>query len=255
VIFGMIMFAVVFFVLIWIGHRYADPVAEDGPPFAFRREERDGIASGGVAAVALALVLAGPVFAKAIQDQPAVSIADLPLPELRSCSQLDQAIAEEFPNFAGADYEKRARYACGDFLTSLYVAGYGAQEQGKELISWANRVWPSDWSRYVDQTTVSLQSEDSHVDVQQVAVSHPGGSRLIWFWYQVGPSVSSNGIHVKLLETLQILMLKPVESSIVVVAVTGDRESDMAYLRKELERHANQIMRWNRERVALGAAK
>jgi EpsI family protein len=255
VIFGMVMFAAAFVVLIWIGYRYADPVTEDDPPIAIRREELHGTVSTGVVVLGLALVLAGPAFAKAIRDQPGVSIADLPFPELHSCIQPNQAIVEEFPTFLGADYEKRARYACGDFRTSLYVASYSEQEQGKELVSWANRVWPRDWSRYVEQTRVSLQLADGHVDVQQIAVSHPRGSRLIWFWYQVGPSVSGNETHVKFLEALQLLTFDPVESSVVVIAVAGDSQSEMDTLRNELERHTNQIMRWNRERVALGAAR
>jgi hypothetical protein len=67
--------------------------------------------------------------------------------------------------------------------------------------------------------------------------------------------VSGNETHVKFLEALQLLTFDPVESSVVVIAVAGDSQSEMDTLRKELERHANQIMRWNRERVALGAAE
>jgi EpsI family protein len=255
VVFGMLMFAMAFLALIWFGNKYADLEAEDGMPSVSPHKVRGAIVHAGLVAVTIAVVLTGPVLAKAIQSLPAVAIADLPPPDLRNCGESDALAVEGFPTFAGADYERRTYFACGDFLVRLYVASYSEQEQGKELISWANRVWPSEWWRYVEQTTVSLEIEAGPVNVQQVAVSHPAGQRLVWYWYQVGLSVSSNPVGVKTLETLQLLALKPVESSVVVIEVTSDRDSDVAELRKELERHASQVMRWNSERVALGAAQ
>lgn len=252
VIFGMVLFAVAFIAMIWIGEGYADPTTEDSQPFIGECGVSGGAASGALIIVTLVIVMAGPHFSAAVTNRGAPPIADLPLPGLERCQGLYDWTSDETAEFPTADYQKRRMFACGDYQTSIYIASYGEQRQGKELISWANRVWPNSWRRYVDRSTISIRTSGGSTNVKQVLVRHPEGWRLIWYWYQVGSTVTSSQNTVKLLEALRALTLQPVESSIVVVSFIGSTENRAAELREQLERHADRVMSWNRERVELG---
>lgn len=252
VIFGMVLFAVVFFAMIWVGEGYADPRTEKRQRYVGQRDGQGGAVSGVLVIMTLVTLMAGPMFGAAMINRGAAAIADFPLPGLDRCLETDDRISDGFPTFPTADYQKRGLFACGDYEAGVYVASYGEQQQGKELIGWDNRVWPNEWRRYVDRSTVSIQTSDGGADVQQVLVRHPAGWRLIWYWYQVGPSVTGSQNRVKLLEALRALTLQPVESSIVVVIVISKSQNNEADLREQLERHADRVMSWNRERVEQG---
>jgi len=252
VIFGMFLFAVVLVAMIWTGEGYADPKSENKQLDMGQRSDQVGTVSGLLVTLTLITLVAGPVFSAAIAIRGAVAIVDLPLPGLDCCLDIDDWTSEGSPAFPTADYQNQGLFACGDYEVGVYVASYGKQQQGKELIGWGNRVWPNEWRRYVDRSIVSIQTSDGAANVQQVLVRHPAGWRLIWYWYQVGPSVTSSQNRVKLLETLRALTLQPVESSIVVVSVISSSENNEAELREQLERRADRVMSWNRERVDMG---
>jgi len=253
VIFGMFLFAVVIIAMIWIGEGYADPKSENKQPHIGLHSDQVGAVSGLLVTVTLIALMAGPVFGAAIANRDAAAIVILPLPGLDDCLETDDRMSEGFPVFPTADYQELRLFACGDYETGVYVASYGKQQQGKELIAWGNRVWPNKWRRYVDRSTVLIQTSNGTADVQQVLVRHPTGWRLIWYWYQVGPSLTGSRNRVKLLETLRALALQPVESSIVVVTVISNRQENEAELGEQLKTHAVQVMNWNRERVELGS--
>lgn len=253
VIFGMVLFALVFVAMILVGERFADPINENKQPHVGQRRASGGSVSGVLVIMTLITVMAGPIFGIAMMNRGAPAIADSPLPHLDGCAKSGDWTSEGAPEFPQADYQKRGLFSCTDYRTGIYVASYGEQKQGKELITWANRVWPSEWRRYADRSTISIKTSGGDANLQQVLVRHPMGWRLIWYWYQVGSSVTSSQNTVKLLEALRAVTLRPVESSIVVVSVISSNEGNAAELREQLERHAGRVMAWNDERVELGS--
>jgi len=54
---------------------------------------------------------------------------------------------------------------------------------------------------------------------------------------------------------VQLLTLRPVESSLVVVSVFGDEDDNEAELRERIVDHATHLMAWNQERIARGRLK
>jgi EpsI family protein len=255
IIFGMVMFAVVFVALIWVGEKYADPQADTKPPVGAGSANSEGAVILGAAILPVLILMAGPPLFAITQNRAAAALTDIPLPSLSGCEKHVGVGNEGDPVFVNADLEKRQVYFCGKSSISVYMASYGIQRQGKELISWENRLWPRAWARYVDQTTISTRFGSRSIDIQQVLVRHPRGLRLIRYWYQVGSSVTSSQIEVKLLETLRVLTLQPFESSVIAVSIRGNVTDDFSALEKQLDRHTDQVMNWNLQRAGAGASR
>jgi len=255
VIFGMVIFAVVFMALIWIGEKYADPQTEIERPVNPQNTDSRGAVTLGAAILPVLILMAGPPLFATTQNRAAAAINDVPLPSLSGCEEQVGPISEGAPIFVRADLKKQGLYSCGEFSTHVYLASYGSQRQGKELITWENRVWPKDWARYVEQTTISKDLGSRTVKIQQVLVRHPQGWRIIRYWYQVGPSISSSQVKVKLLEIFRILTFQSFESSVIVVSVAGESASDGADMQKELEMHADRVMNWNLRRTEAGESR
>jgi EpsI family protein len=255
ILFGMFLFALVFIALIWFGEGYADKEDEKIARLADpdRRPGRD--VSSNVIVAALLVLVAGPMFDAAMRNRGAAHVADAPFPGLPDCTLSEDWHSGGAPEFAAADLEKYATYNCRDHSVGVFVASYGEQRQGKELITWANRVWPPDWRPNVRESTVPLRISNDRVDVQEALVRDPAGWRLIWHWYQVGPSITGSKFHVKLLETVKVLTLQPVESSVVVVSALGSEENSPEELREWIANSATRMMAWNDERVARGGPR
>ncbi len=252
VVFGMVLFGVVFFAIILIGERYADPGRRQSPQQVDHHDRQNVWVSGAVIAMALGILISGPAFDTAMANRAAPATAVGPVVGLDGCSAPDEWVSRDTPSFDTADYREQLMFECGDHRVGLFVAGYVAQTQGKELISWDNRVWPKEWRRYVDRSTVAIQTSDGAVKARQVLVRRPEGWRLIWYWYQVGESVTGSQYTVKVLETLAALRWRSVESSIVAVSAISDDQENSDALRRELEAHADAVLTWNIERVRRG---
>lgn len=252
VVFGMVLFAVVFVAMILIGERYADPTSKGRQPQVDQHHNSRGAMSGVLIATTIGIVIAGPVFGEAMANRGAPAIADLPTRSFDNCPESDNWGPDEFPRFAKADYEKRTLLVCDDYQIRLFVASYGVQRQGKELISSDNRVWPKAWRQYADRSTASVETGLGTIDVRQVLVREPSGWRMIWYWYQVGASVTSSQYMVKVMEATSALSWRRAESSVVVIsAISGDRDNSDE-LREQLAKHADRVLRWNIERVEQG---
>ena len=245
VTFGLVLFAVVFFVLIVIGERYADrdPDVDD-------HDHPGAGAKGGISTVTVAVILlvvaAGPAFEYAKAHQPVQIANPVDLPELPGCRGPGAWDSDWSPDYRGADYQVRGSFACRDYRTSVYVASYAYQEQDKELINSRNRVWPYAWRQHVDEANVSLALHSGSVEIREAFVQAPDRRVLIWYWYQVGDSLFVSEPEVKLANAVQALTLRPTESSIIAIGIEGPDEANMGALRNELEPLARAVMTWNR---------
>lgn len=253
VYFGMLLFAAVFVAMVWFGERYADPVsAPTREPAVGRNSIGRGGASAAATAVALVLVFGGPLFqyAKAHRAPPTDADAALPsLPGCRGPGDWAGDLSPDYPRHQGADLVLRKSYACGDTRTSVYVAGYRHQEQGKELISSTNGIWPYEWRRFTDRATYTIALDGEPVNVQEAWVRDPERPLLVWYWYQAGDVVTDSEVRVKLQEALHALVLEPAESSVAVVAAAGEPGAALESMRRDLQPHAGTVMAWNRARA------
>ncbi len=245
VYFGMVLFALVFAALVWFAHRYADHVTDAGHrPAAASRAVRGSVLP--VTSAVLLLLAAGPglLYVQAQQPLPAPMTAGLPA--LAGCQGPVAWSQNWSPEFQGADHVGRASYACGSYDAGAYVASYASQEQGKELITSVNRVWPHEWRRYVTESAVTAELDTGSRQVHQVHLHAPDRSMLIWYWYQVGDDVLTNAVAVKLAAAVHTLGLQAVEASVVAVMVEDEGETAVEVLRDRLEPKAASLAAWYR---------
>lgn len=248
VIFGMVLFAVVFAGLIYLGERYADPVEEDRYDSG-RQPEHPGhhpISAVTTAAVLL-IIAAGPVLAY-VQSQKALpQPVTAGLPTLEDCLAPERWAYQWSPVFRHADYLQRASYDCGEYQAGVYVAGYMRERQGKELINSGNRVWPHAWRRNAVESTARFPTGRASQSVQQVFLGSPEKSMLIWYWYQIGDALLASPTGAKLLMAGHTLVFDPVESSVIVVQVEVPHNASAKELRRLLEPKALAMVTWYRD--------
>jgi exosortase A len=249
VIFGMVLFAVAFTAMIYLGSRYADSTTDDaGQPDTAPGSGR-GSFSFPIASATLLLVLAGPAFEYVKAQEPVQKTIDARLPDLPNCQGPQEWNGDWSPEFTGADQVFSGSFACGDYRSSVYVASYLRQQQGKELINSTNRVWPRHWRRYVDETSVDLELGSGKVSVRQVLVRAPDRWVLMWYWYQTDRSVTGSAFKVKLQAAAHALSVRPKEASLAAIAISVNEGEDLLALRDEMEDVALVLMSWNRERL------
>lgn len=244
--FGMFLFAAVFAGLIYVGDHFADRYSRPESVSLAGPEEH----SYGTIVAALVFLAAGPGLLYLQERQPAPVPFTTDLPELVGCEKTAARDRDWSPVFRDADHLQRASYDCGSHRASIFLASYGRQEQGKELISSENRVWPHEWRRYVDEAAISLGPESENV--RQVQVGAPVGPMMIWYWYQVGDSVLASDLAVKLSTAGHSLRLQPVETSVVAVQVEAHEATPDA-LRELIEPKARMLLPWYRNHA--GRAK
>lgn len=252
VLFGTVLFALVFSGAVLVGATYADEM-----PTSIRSSARGAVTDGrsasiiAVAATAM-LIASGPLFEVARVKQVAPESVSLSRPLLPDCELYTHRAGDLFPgypHFDGADLVVRKTFDCNGYSVSAYVAAYRYQAQGKEMISSENRVWPHDVRRFAELTTQNIGTTQGTVDVREVWVRDPVRPFLIWYWYQVGDVVTGSEIRTKFAEARQALSLQPVESSVVAVTIAGAKDEAQEALRRMLEPHAEAAMAWNLDRV------
>ena len=246
---GPLMFGVVFLSLIWVGERYAD--TEERPKGSTRTlgDLAGGAVSTVVIVAAATIVIAGPAVGAALTSGCRIPVAEQPIPALERCTDPVPWESEYAPVFPEADLSQGVVSSCGDLETAVFLASYGEQQQGKELVSWSNRVWPASWRQYADQSTVSIRVGERELAVRQILFRHPEGWHLTWYWYQVGSRLSTSDFGVKLLETMHAVTRQPAESSVVVLSAMSTETENLAALDAELHRHVARVSEWNLRRV------
>jgi EpsI family protein len=117
----------------------------------------------------------------------------------------------------------------------VYLASFGHQAQGKELISAQNHLVPFDWRQYIERREASLQPVGGPAEVlneTQVAVT--ARNALAWHWYDVNGRTSHTRLGTKLNEAREALNPQGVVSSVRMVAVTST-DDDFDAMRALLE--------------------
>lgn len=224
--FGMAVFGAVLLVLIWLGDRYSDTQPRDDRISAAPSgQEGRAMPPIGMALMTLAVLAVGPVSQAVTREVAPGDAQRLGLPVFADCAAPGEWRANWQPRFKGADQTLAASYDCGSHAAHVWMAAYANQEQGKELISSVNRVWPKNRRRGVDQRRRSLELPGRTVTVQELRVAEPGGERLVWYWYRIGDLTTGDPLAVKAAEALDVLRLRESWSSVVVVAVESREAS------------------------------
>jgi len=111
----------------------------------------------------------------------------------------DQNLYGWTPRFLGPAAERMQAYRAEDTIVKLYVKCYGARQKGAKLIGSDNRVYePTEWVRTGDRT-VPVSSSGREFSVRETTVHSTQASLVIWNWYSVDGTFTSNSWMVKFL--------------------------------------------------------
>jgi len=232
--FGLVLFAVLLVVLLWAGMKLADPLppkAEIAPVDpTLNRMTRVGVCT----VVGLGL-MGGAAALQASHEATGSELLGARLPGLQGCTGPADWAAPWDPEVIGADVVTAASYRCGEMQVHVYLASYGHQAQGKELISDQNHLVPFDWRQFTRRGTAILDlAAGKKVDLDETRVDIVGRNVLAWHWYDVNGRSSHTRGRTKLNEALQALDLRGVVSSVRMVVVTSSSD-DFEAMRSLLE--------------------
>ena len=240
VYFGMVLFAVLLLGLLWLGTKYAEPSAKRAPKPSsdLLRSRPTSVA----VLVVLGLGLMGTaVGLRASHEANDAKLLPTRLPGLEGCSGPSDWSAPWRPEFKGPDVESLYSYDCGGLKLHVYLASYGHQEQGKEVISSENHVVPFDWRQHTQrrEATPDLEFGPSVVlNESQVVIT--ANNVLAWHWYDVNGRTSHTRWGTKLNEAREALDPQGVVSSMRMVAVTSTGDDFLA-MRALLEKQVRAL--------------
>ncbi len=240
VYFGMVLFAALLVALLWFGMKISDPAlpkVEHVParPWVGRPVR--------VAACAIAgLLLMGMAAARQASHETAgASLQSANLPALEGCTGPAGWNAPWRPELVGADVETLASYDCGGLGVHVYLASYGHQAQGKELISAQNHLVPFDWRQYIERRETRLDPGGGRaVLLNETQITITARNALAWHWYDVNGRTSHTRWGAKFDEAREALDPQGVVSSVRMVAVTSTGD-DFEAMRALLERQVREL--------------
>jgi exosortase A len=244
-IYGWVFFGVVLLLLFWMGSRWREPRSEKDTQTSevaspnlllstVPQHSTCGISRVVFVAATMLLILAGgPLVAHWLdRDMPYAAnnyVLQAP-PEVDGWSSQLEMHDDWQPQFQGADALMHRAYVHNGQRVHLFIAYYGQQHQGDELISSQNRLYDrKHWFHVSDQRRSISLAGDSVLSVHETYLrSSSGTRRLVWHWYRVGERATTNPYVVKLLEIINRLRGVDLGSALLAVASDYDLRADEA---------------------------
>ncbi|NPU94553.1 MAG: exosortase A [Gammaproteobacteria bacterium] len=234
-VYGWFFFAVVVVLLLVTGHFFSDGhrpwqnrITTIDP--GWRRHATRTTLLLAAAPLLLALTL------KLVQDQYTETAFDLDHAGLNSVSK-EQAQGQNWtPRLETADEFRLGQDAASG--AQLFQAIYRHNEAGRELVSWANRVYDIDQWSLKEQTTQPVDGLGAVTVLDLTSLRNR--QRLVAYWYVVPNRISSSQTRIKLQQAINTLLLQPSGGGLVAVSLDyrGNNETAHAQLQQVLNSNA-----------------
>lgn len=179
------------------------------------------------AATAIVLAAAAPVYSHAvIRDERAAPLAWQPDAGLWTLAAPNP---DWRPQFHGADEEIFRTYdAHAGSSVDVYLAVYGWQRHGKEIINKMNSFADGEQWTMVGSGGVSAMVGDESVPIRYARLSSSGSKRLVWYWYWIDGSLTADPILAKLYEARAKLMGGSGAAAVIAVAADYQDQPEAA---------------------------
>lgn len=122
-----------------------------------------------------------------------------------------------------------------------YVVAYNKGEPGSELVSETNRFFDIERWRYIDSSHNEFSLNSSRKKIRATLV-HIGASngrkRVVLYWYYLPNFSSSNTIHVKLMQAVNMLLGKGDAGAAIAISLTYEEDFEVA--KKLILQHASE---------------
>jgi exosortase A len=240
IIFGRSFFIVIMFVMFWIGRRWRDsaaaferPAAQGPGGQAMQQAPRAAASTVSVwaAVPAAALVaLAGPIYFASFTADARSELADAGLIVALPAGSGGWTGPSTDPNawrpqFSGAIAEQQAVYHAADGgRVYVYVGIYGlGTTAGAEMISFGNRVFPSESGSLARSTKLRLPMPDGdELVVRQLEGRTVGSEQLVWKWFVVGDRPLLSPYAVKAWEAAALVTRSAATERVIMIGTIAD---------------------------------
>ncbi|MDX1251044.1 MAG: exosortase A [Gammaproteobacteria bacterium] len=237
-IYGWVFFGLVMILLFWIGSFWR----EDEYPVPVRAAPLGGIArSAGnginrkmtiMGAGVLAALGIGPLAAHLYQgDTNEAAQVTLHAPAPAGNWQASTAPTWDWqPRYLGMTAQLQKAYMRGDQAASIYLAYYRNQRQDAELVNSQNVMIEQKhpvWSNIGEQF-ITIPLNGHSVQIRQTRLRSPGMNLLIWDWYWLDGTYTSNHYVAKLIEAKNKLLGGQRNAAGIVIATTYEEKLEPA---------------------------
>lgn len=221
-IYGWVFFGIVILLLFWVGSRWRD---EEFEPTVGSSDGRRFRGMRGGVTIALAAGLLAACAWSGNELRPTDHEVDIPvtLPVAADGWRTVDRTSDYRPRLTGYRGMVEGAYVHDGHRVLLTIALYAHQVPGREMVSWGNKLWPSDneWG-VLSQAMSSLPTGDA----ERLRLSGPRGRFMVWHWYQVGEATEARAsLAVARLAASRLLGRSDV-SAHVIVAVDGEEPAD-----------------------------
>jgi len=202
---GWLFFAVIVFVMMWIGMRFRDPVRQEqeaAPNIA--REPLRAMALAAYLAVAAGGVAGGLVYpafaAYQSANSPSVEAVHIEFPMAIGDWRRDDPDPGWWLKFKGADAQGTVRYTRNRASVDLFVAYYQRQGNGREVLAFKNRVYDNKLWHLQRRGGARVRIGQALTDVTETTLRSKGPRRLVWHVYWVDGEFVRSTVKAKLLQ-------------------------------------------------------
>jgi exosortase A len=194
-IYGWVWFGIVILSMFWIGNFWREDVEEDqvAPVGAFKSATR----TAWLTAVAMvALVAIFPIYEHQISSSPATASPLARWTPPASWQIADAELSAWRPRWQGMDDQRVLTLERDGKSVMLFLAWYGSQRQGSELISSRNVLVPEKdpvWRNLLESGT-RIKLNAATLPVRQATLYSPatGQRLLVWYWRRIDGESDTN---------------------------------------------------------------
>jgi exosortase A len=184
-----------------------------------------GLASAAVAVILLAA--AAPVYSHLVTRSDGT--APLAWQPDTGAGTLAAASPDWRPRFHGADQEILRTYDTHNgWSVDVYLALYGSQRHGKEIVNEMNTFADGERWTTVGGGGVSAVVGNESVPIRYARLSSLGPTRLVWYWYWIDGRLTADPIRAKLYEARAKLMGGSGAAAVVAVAADYQDQPETA---------------------------
>lgn len=208
-IYGWVFFGIVMLLLFWIGSHWSEPEASTSESVGAEGEPETVFPATRFATMAvtsLAILAVWPAWSEYLELQRADRELGTHAASAPDTSKGWELVEHDWldwkPRYISPDQEIQASYRLAEQPVGLYLALYGRQQQDSELVNSQNvmvvqkhPVW-----REVERRKVNVDLPGRTLQVQQSRLSGAGQRVLVWHWYWLDGTHTSNNILAKLIE-------------------------------------------------------
>jgi exosortase A len=242
IIYGWVFFGLVMLLLFYIGSFWQDSYVVDStqPVEVNKPVLAPGIDFRFASVFTLSCFLIWPVLVTELHDRQKTQ-ATIPVTLLENLPA-EVTVAPDWqwvPKFNGVMADAKRFVSVDDQVVGLYIANFGDESQGGELINSQNNLLASKEKKWrVIQSVLSVINWSSQpANVEETVIDSEQGDFLVMRWYRIGGTNTANNYYAKWLQLLKRLS-GDASPELMLVIYTPTPHADYQHARNRLHKIA-----------------